>query len=62
MRRLCRKNPPSARGQAIFPTDKDGEAGDIGFIVDGAGCSQAEKGPAEARATFPTEPSVTLAR
>jgi len=35
---------------------KDGEAGDIGFIVDGAGCSQAEEGPLEARSSFQTEP------
>ena len=54
---------------------KDGEAGDVGFIVDGAGCSQAnnsgcldppvnktvqEKEPLEARATFPTEPGSAL--
>ena len=54
--RLCRKSPPSARERAIFSPGKDGEAGDIGFIVDGAGCSQAGKGPLEARASFPTEP------
>jgi len=34
------------------------EAGDIGFIVDGAGNSQAKKGPFEARSGFPTEPRV----
>jgi hypothetical protein len=32
--------------------DKDGEAGDIGFIVDAAGCSQAENKPLEARPSF----------
>jgi len=51
---------------------KDGEADDVFFIVDTAGCSQAdnsgcldptvnktvqEKGPLEARSNFPTEPS-----
>ena len=55
--RLCRKSPPPARERAIFSPGKDGEAGDIGFIVDGAGCSQAGKGSLEARATSPTEPS-----
>jgi len=35
---------------------KDGEAGDIGFIVDAAGCSQAENKPLEARSSFQTEP------
>jgi len=48
--RLYRKSPPSARERAILAPGKDGdlsgialattEAGDIGFIVDGAGCSQ----------------------
>jgi hypothetical protein len=33
---------------------KDGEAGDVCFIVDAAGCSQAEKGPLEARSSSPT--------
>jgi len=56
--RLFRKIPPSARERAIFSPAKDGEAGDIGFIVDGAGCSQAGKGPLEARASFPTEPNI----
>jgi len=40
-----------------FSPGKDGEAGDIGFIVDAAGCSQAENKPLEARSSFPTEPS-----
>ena len=42
----------------VFSPDKDGEAGDIGFIVDGAGCSQAENKPLEARSSFQTVPSV----
>jgi len=54
--RLFRKSPPSARERALFSPGKDDEAGDIGFIVDGAGCRQVEKGPLEARSTFPTEP------
>jgi outer membrane protein assembly factor BamB len=56
--RLCRKTPSSARERAIFLPDKDGEAGDVGFIVDTAGCRQAEKGPLEARSGFPTEPTM----
>jgi len=35
--RLCRKTLSSARERVIFSPGKDGEAGDIGFIVDGAG-------------------------
>ncbi len=45
---------PRASG---FSPGKDGEAGDIGFIVDGAGCSQAENKPLEARSSFLTEPT-----
>ena len=45
---------PRASG---FSPGKDGEAGDIGFIVDAAGCSQAENKPLEARSSFQTEPS-----
>jgi hypothetical protein len=51
------------RERAVFrlakpvPSDAEGtEAGDIGFIVDGAGYNQAEKGPLEARPSFQTEP------
>jgi len=44
---------PRASG---FSPGKDGEAGDIGFIADAAGCSQAENKPLEARSSFPTEP------
>jgi hypothetical protein len=54
--RLCLKTPSSARERAIFPPGKNGEADDIGFIVDAAGCSQAEKGPLEARSSFQTKP------
>ena len=59
--RLCRKTPSSARERAFFPPGKDGEAGDVGFIVDIAGCSQVEKGPIEARSGFPTEPRLRFA-
>jgi len=57
--RLCRKTPSSARERAIFSPGKDGEAGDVCFIVDTAGCSQVGKGPLEARSGFPTEPNTT---
>ncbi|NOR66052.1 MAG: hypothetical protein GQ528_01695, partial [Woeseiaceae bacterium] len=43
---------------SVFSPGKDGEAGDIGFIVDAAGCSQAENKPLEARSSFQTEPIV----
>ena len=42
---------------SVFSPSKDGEAGDIGFIVDAAGCRQAENKPLEARSSFQTEPS-----
>ena len=58
MTRLYLKTPSSARARAIFSPGKDGEAGDVGFIVDAAGCSQAKKGPLEARSSFLTEPSI----
>jgi len=49
---------PRASG---FLSGKDGEAGDIGIIVDGAPDvhrdSQAENKPLEARSSFQTEPS-----
>jgi len=51
---VCRRIPSSARERAIFSAGKDGEAGDVGFIVDTAGCSQAGKGPLEARSSSPT--------
>jgi len=50
----CRRIPSSARERAIFSPGKDGEAGDVGFIVDTAGCRQAEKGLLEARSSSPT--------
>ena len=52
--KLFVKTSSSARERAIFSPGKDGEAGDVGSIVDAAGCSQAEKGPLEARSSFPT--------
>ena len=42
---------PRASG---FLPGKDGEAGDVGFIVDTAGCSQAKNKPPEARSSSPT--------
>jgi hypothetical protein len=41
-----------------FSLGKDGEAGDIGFIVDAAGCRQAKNKPLEARSSFPTQPNM----
>ena len=38
----------------------DGEVGDVGFIVDGAGSSQAKKGPLEARSGFSIEPTISV--
>jgi len=38
----CRRTPSSARERAFFSPGKDGEAGDVGFIVDTAGCRQAD--------------------
>ncbi len=54
--RLCLRTPSSARERAIFSPGKDGEAGDVGSIVDAAGCSQAAKGPLEARSSSQKEP------
>jgi hypothetical protein len=45
---------------SVFLPGKDGEAGDVCFIVDAAGCSQAENKPLEARPTFQTELSFHL--
>jgi hypothetical protein len=65
------KTPSSARERAVFSPGKDGEAGDVGYIVDTAGRSQVDnsgcldppviktvqaKGPREARSSFQTEP------
>ena len=44
----------------MFSPGQDGEAGDVGFIVDKAGFSQVEKGPLEARSGFPTEPKADV--
>ena len=50
------------RDRAFFLLGKDGEAGDIGFIVDAAPDvhrdSQAENKPLEARSSFQTEPGL----
>ncbi len=54
--RLGLKTPSSARERAILSPGKDGEADDVGSIVDAAGCSEAEEGPLEARSSFQTEP------
>jgi hypothetical protein len=60
---------PGLHKGRVFSPDKDGEAGDVCFIVDTAGCRQAdnsgclyptvnktakEKGPLEARSNTPT--------
>jgi len=58
--RLFRETPSSARERAFFSPTKDGEAGDVCFIVDAAGCRQAENKPLEARSSFPTEPSIVF--
>jgi len=59
--RLCLETPSSgARSSGLSP-GKDGEAGDIDFIVDAAPDvhrdSQAENEPLEARSSFPTVPN-----
>ena len=55
--RLCPKTPSSGPRASVFLPGKDGEAGDVGFIVDAAGCSQSENKPLEARWGFLTEPN-----
>ena len=54
--RLCLKTPSSGARASVFSPDKDGEAGDIGSIVDGAPDvhrdSQTENRPLEARLSF----------
>jgi len=61
--RLCLKTPSSGARSSGFSPGKDGETGDIGFIVDGAPDvhrgSQAENKPLEARSSFPIEPILT---
>ncbi len=54
--------PSSARERDIFPPDKGGEAGNVGYIVDGAGRSQAEKGPLEIRSSPQTGPNKQFRR
>ena len=41
---------------SVFSPNTDGEAGDIGAIVDGAGHRQVENKPLEARSSILTEP------
>ena len=60
--RLFLKTPSSARERAVFSHGEDGEAGDVGCIVDAAGCSQAEKEPLEARSSLQTDPDALIAR
>ena len=60
--RLFLKTPSSARERAVFSPGKDGEAVDVGCIVDAAGCSQAKKEPLEARSSLQTEPVALIAR
>ena len=50
----CRRIPSLARERPIFSSDKDEEAGNVCFIADTTGCSQAEKGPLKARSSSPT--------
>jgi formylglycine-generating enzyme required for sulfatase activity len=52
--RLFRKTPSSARERALFSSGKDGEAGDVGSIVDAGRQSHGALQPGEARATFET--------
>jgi riboflavin kinase/FMN adenylyltransferase len=48
---------PRASG---FSSGKDGEAGDVGYIVDTAGCRQTDNKPLEARSSFSTEPNMDI--
>jgi len=43
---------------SVFSSGKDGEAGDVGSIVDAAGCRQVKNKPLEARSGFLIEPEV----
>ena len=57
--RVFQRNRRLRHDDPLFPLStffQDGEAGDIGFIVDAAGCSQVENEPLEARSSFQTEP------
>ncbi len=49
---LCLKTPSSGPRASVFSSGKDGEAGDVGFIVDGAGCRQTGNKPLEASMGF----------
>ncbi len=53
--RLGLTTPSSGPRANGFSPGKDGEAGDVGSIVDAAGCSQATNKPLEARGGFQTE-------
>ncbi len=48
--------PSSSPRSRVFSPGKDGEAGDVGSIVDAAGCSQGENKPFEAGSGVQTEP------
>ena len=58
------KNSVVGRRASVFSSGKacperqrgELEAGDVGFIVDAAGCSQAENKPLEARSSLLTQP------
>ncbi len=62
--RSLSENSVAGPRASVFSPDKDGdlsaialakaEAGDVGFIVDTAGCRQAENKPLEARSNSPT--------
>ena len=52
--RSLSENSVVGQRASVFSPDKDGEAGDVCFIVDAAGCRQAENKPLEARSSFPT--------
>ncbi len=56
--RLYLEASSSARERDLLLTGKDGEAGDIRRIVDGAGHRQTKKGPVEARSSLQIQPVV----
>ena len=56
----CRRIPSSARERAIFSPGKDGEADDVGFIVDAAGCSQADNSGCLDPTVAATAPDTTI--
>jgi len=55
MTRSLSENSVVGPRASVFSPGKDGEAGDVGSIVDTAGCSQAENKPLGARSSFPTD-------